>query len=504
MKKIIFTLTFIMLAMISTVILVNAAELPVKDIASFSYGDYNVAVLTGAGDVYLTTDVIASSKKFIETDVTAIISKWDVAAETLYMIKSNGTMSVVTTLKSDEREVKVNNYPISVKEIINLDPLCYIDNKSNIVCDPEFQSEGESKKVLSNVKSFASGGQKKYVVLNDNNLYSIELDYYGTSEVTTTFVMSDVYAVYSGYGNAYALKNNGDLYYLKPDMPTKVVSNVKKENGVFLGSRAVGIINTSNQLYISSHDLGTTKYQGENIKSVAWDTSAGNSFYAVSNDGKAYEGNIFWEKGLSLLDMQSNKVGNCITIGGTIFYFNQEGIYLNLKNGKYNPVYDFGSVTFVKDISVSYSTSYYVFINSTGDVWATDSNRTKTISTTLGNKPIKLFFNNKEVELTLKLQTVNNRTMYPFRECLAAMGASVMWDSENKIAIGELPGYKIEFPIGKSEYWVNGVRHKMDASAYVDASIGRTYIPLRYAAEGLGFNVNWTAGKTENKITISK
>ena len=81
--------------------------------------------------------------------------------------------------------------------------------------------------------------------------------------------------------------------------------------------------------------------------------------------------------------------------------------------------------------------------------------------------------------------------MYPFRECLENMGATVLWDGTNQIAIGEYNGVTVEFPIGKSEYWINGVRYEMDVPSYIDSSLGRTYIPIRYAAEGLGFTVDW-------------
>lgn len=84
------------------------------------------------------------------------------------------------------------------------------------------------------------------------------------------------------------------------------------------------------------------------------------------------------------------------------------------------------------------------------------------------------------------------------------IGANVYWDGENKIAIGGIQGIKIEFPIGKNEYYINGIKHEMDTVAYIDTAIGRTYIPIRYAAEGLGYTVDWVEGKIENTIKIHK
>ena len=42
----------------------------------------------------------------------------------------------------------------------------------------------------------------------------------------------------------------------------------------------------------------------------------------------------------------------------------------------------------------------------------------------------------------------------------------------------------------------------MDVPSYIDNSIGRTYIPIRYAAEGLGFTVDWVEGSSEDTIYI--
>lgn len=44
----------------------------------------------------------------------------------------------------------------------------------------------------------------------------------------------------------------------------------------------------------------------------------------------------------------------------------------------------------------------------------------------------------------------------------------------------------------------------MDTTAYVDTNSGRTYIPIRYAAEGLGYTVDWISGSVENTIKIYK
>lgn len=79
-------------------------------------------------------------------------------------------------------------------------------------------------------------------------------------------------------------------------------------------------------------------------------------------------------------------------------------------------------------------------------------------------------------------------------------GATVMWDSVNRCAIGEYNGITVEFPIDKSCYYINGEKYDMDTTSYI--SNGKTYIPIRFAAEALGFTVEWEAGSAENIISI--
>ena len=120
--------------------------------------------------------------------------------------------------------------------------------------------------------------------------------------------------------------------------------------------------------------------------------------------------------------------------------------------------------------------------------------------TKFSEKPTRLFINDISVTLVSEIQLVNNRSMYPFRECLENMGALVFWDSVNRSAIGEYKGITVEFPIGKNYYYINGVVNHMDTTSYI--SEGRTYIPIRFAAEALGFTVGWESTSAENIISI--
>lgn len=103
----------------------------------------------------------------------------------------------------------------------------------------------------------------------------------------------------------------------------------------------------------------------------------------------------------------------------------------------------------------------------------------------------EVYFQGKKIALTLPIQEVDGRTMYPLRECLEAMGAKVTWEESTNTAYGELNRNKVGFQIGQKTYTVNGETKEMDVAPYLDEASGRTYIPLRFAAEGLGKNVRW-------------
>lgn len=127
------------------------------------------------------------------------------------------------------------------------------------------------------------------------------------------------------------------------------------------------------------------------------------------------------------------------------------------------------------------------------------SNNEEETSTSISTE---VCFKDRKIALTLPIQEVDGRTMYPLRECLEAMGATVTWDESTNTAYGELNANKVGFQIGVQTYTVNGIEHNMDVAPYIDDSSGRTYIPLRYAAEGLGFTVEWVKNENINKIMI--
>lgn len=121
-------------------------------------------------------------------------------------------------------------------------------------------------------------------------------------------------------------------------------------------------------------------------------------------------------------------------------------------------------------------------------------------------KPIKVFVHSKEVKLALPILTdvKAGRTLYPFRELLEYIGAEVSYETDARTAVAVLDGTTVKFPLDSTTYYVQDEAKKMDTKAMLDASAGKTYIPIRYAVEALGFDVMYIQCRDHDQIRISK
>ncbi len=83
----------------------------------------------------------------------------------------------------------------------------------------------------------------------------------------------------------------------------------------------------------------------------------------------------------------------------------------------------------------------------------------------------------------------NDRTQVPVRAVTEALGASVDWNGAEQLVTISGSGVKILLTIGSDIINVNGKPTKMDtAAAVIDE---RTYIPARYVAEAMGYEVKF-------------
>lgn len=123
------------------------------------------------------------------------------------------------------------------------------------------------------------------------------------------------------------------------------------------------------------------------------------------------------------------------------------------------------------------------------------------ISATIGTEE-------KNITLDVAPFIVNGSTMIPLRGLLEAMGAEVTWNGETEEISIKKGAYDILLQIWNRLVYVNDPRYaKYGQLRYtlLNEPIikdSRTFIPIRFVSEQLGYDVNWDA--STQKITISK
>ena len=82
----------------------------------------------------------------------------------------------------------------------------------------------------------------------------------------------------------------------------------------------------------------------------------------------------------------------------------------------------------------------------------------------------------------------NWRTMVPIRALAESFDAEVIWDNDARtVTINYDANTQIVMTIGEDTYTVNGADQTMDTEPVIQGD--RTYVPIRFAAEALGFTV---------------
>ena len=83
----------------------------------------------------------------------------------------------------------------------------------------------------------------------------------------------------------------------------------------------------------------------------------------------------------------------------------------------------------------------------------------------------------------------NSRTLIPIRFVSEAMGAEVGWKDETKEVFIDLNNKKIVLTIGSNLIGINNDFRLMDTKPIIKEA--RTFVPIRFVAEGLGAWVDW-------------
>lgn len=116
--------------------------------------------------------------------------------------------------------------------------------------------------------------------------------------------------------------------------------------------------------------------------------------------------------------------------------------------------------------------------------------------------PVKVLVNGKVLTSDVNPFIENSRTYVPLRFVAEAFQAKVVWDPMNKNVTVSHRQDKLVYTIGSSTYTHNGNKKSMDVPAKIVN--GRTFIPIRFIADPLNFEVNWNGSTKTVSISNEK
>ena len=94
----------------------------------------------------------------------------------------------------------------------------------------------------------------------------------------------------------------------------------------------------------------------------------------------------------------------------------------------------------------------------------------------------------------------NQTTMVPLRGVIDRFGADLAWDADNRTVTVIKGEDTVVLTIDVDKAQVNGKTQDLDTPPIINRN--RTFIPLRFVSEGLGFEVTWNAD--EKSVTIKQ
>ncbi len=106
--------------------------------------------------------------------------------------------------------------------------------------------------------------------------------------------------------------------------------------------------------------------------------------------------------------------------------------------------------------------------------------------------------NKKQMDVAPFIDVHSNRTLVPIRFVTEFLGGNVQWDAVTRAVTITANKKVVKIIIGSKTAYVDGKPFELDQPAIIKNS--RTFVPLRFIAMALGFNVEWN-GK-DKTITI--
>lgn len=93
----------------------------------------------------------------------------------------------------------------------------------------------------------------------------------------------------------------------------------------------------------------------------------------------------------------------------------------------------------------------------------------------------------------------NDRTLVPIRTIVEAMGGTVEWnEAEQKVTLN-VGGHNVQMTLGQKQFVVDGEVKEMDIAP--ETILDRTMLPIRFAAENVGCQIEWI-GSTQEIVIV--
>jgi hypothetical protein len=117
----------------------------------------------------------------------------------------------------------------------------------------------------------------------------------------------------------------------------------------------------------------------------------------------------------------------------------------------------------------------------------------------IGDKSAMVNGKNVNMDTAPFIDTKVNRTYVPARFVAEFLNGSVLWNGATKTITISL-GQEIKLTVGSGIAYINGKPIKLDVPVFIKDN--RSFVPLRFIAENLGFKVEWNGN--DKTIKISK
>lgn len=118
---------------------------------------------------------------------------------------------------------------------------------------------------------------------------------------------------------------------------------------------------------------------------------------------------------------------------------------------------------------------------------------------TIGKKEIVVDGKVTSMDVAPFIDKASGRTLVPVRFVSEAFGFDVQWDEVDRKVTIKNQLKTIELTIGSKTAYVNGEPVEMDVAPIIKDS--RTFVPLRFVSEAMGYNVFWDGVKKTVTIT---